>query len=175
MDWIILVLNFSFVHIYHKSAYAKFHPSRAMSPSSSSSSPLPPSSSSSSSSLSSSLREPLRILHVIWSPGRLTKCLIIKWLAAPCYRIICMRKFTVNNFNFCQYFDSGLRTLATTLGLVVLFKLTVISGKEQDCVMSLEQSSHKNCRNPIQYKSRGIWREHMLNSWQIYLISCVFR
>ena len=111
------------------------------SPSSSPPPPTPPPSPSSSSTAAAAatFTEPLKIPHAIWSVGhfswheipecydqRLTKPLIIKCLAAPCYRVICMRKVTASNFDFCQCFVSGLRMVATTLEWTILFQLTVI-------------------------------------------------
>ena len=94
--------------------------------------------------------EPLRISHTIWLSGnsrywhfscheipdfydqQLTKPLIIKWLVAPCYKVICMRKVPVSNFNFCQWCVNGLRMVATTLEAGSSFQINIYLRRRTD-------------------------------------------
>ena len=70
-----------------------------------------------------------------------------------------MRTVTVRNFHFYHCFVSVLRMVATTLGWAVLFNVTVMpKSKDRVIVMSLEQSSHNDGRNPISIKSPVIYQ-----------------
>ena len=96
---------------------------------------------------------------------------------APCYKVTCMRKVPVSNFNFCQCCVNGLRMVATTLGAGSFFSNQQLSKEKNRFVLSVS-NNHLIRTGKIQshYKSGSIWRgDNILNISQIYFAKCVFR
>ena len=81
---------------------------------------------------------------------------------APCFKVICMRKVPVINFNFCQWCVNGLRMVATTLEAGSSFQINSYLRKKNRSVLPI--SNNHLIR-------RG---DNILNIWQLYFIKCVF-
>ena len=105
---------------------------------------------------------------------QLTKPLIIKWLVAPCNRVICVRKVTASNYNFCLCFVSGLRIVAAALGRAVLFKFSYLRWRTGSCFESRTIISQELSKSNFITKEE-VSEQEILNIWQICFVKCVFR
>ena len=99
--------------------------------------------------------------------------LIIKWLAVPCYRVICMRKVTVGNFKtvFYQWPKNGCNSRTGS-------SFQVNSYLRKNRFMLGVSINHliRTVEIQSQYKSVGIWKgDNILNIWRICLVKCAFR
>ena len=97
---------------------------------------------------------------------------------APCYKVICMRKVPVSNFNFCQWCVNGLRMVATTLEAGSSFQINIYLRRRTDLYYQsrIIISYCQTVKIQSHYKNGSIGRgDNILNLWQIYFIKCVFR